>query len=242
MTDSALFQAIAPTDLGVVHALNAWVGASPAFDQILHQLNENSLFKGIPFVTVLWWLSVSKDADGKSDIDVMFMARWISALVVALVLARILQHWGPIHARPLTVASLGVTPYMVNDPNIMTKLNSFPSDHAIQFFGLSLAIWSRSWRLGWAAFAWTALIILLPRIYFGYHYPSDIIAGAVIGLAFMAAFLYAPMPRFAAGLMSRLEAWAPGMIVAAFFFASVTVADNFDDIRKALGMTKGVVG
>ena len=67
-------------------------------------------------------------------------------------------------------------------------------------------------------------------------------AGAVIGLAFMAAFLYAPMPRFAAGLMSRLEAWAPGMIVAAFFFASVTVADNFDDIRKALGMTKGVVG
>jgi undecaprenyl-diphosphatase len=239
MADSALFAAIAPIDLGIVHALNAWVGTSATFDKTLHLLNDNPLFKGLPYVTALWWLSVRKDADGRSDIDVMFMARWISAIIAALVFARVLQHWGPAHARPLTVPELGVTPYLANDPNIMTKLNSFPSDHAIQFFALSLAVWSRSRRLGWIAFAWAFLVILLPRVYFGYHYPSDVVAGALIGVAFMAAFLYAPTPRFVNGAMKRVEGWAPGMIAGAFFLASVTVANNFDDLRQVLGITKG---
>lgn len=240
MTDSAFFVAISPLDLGIVHALNAWVGVFPAFDRALHLMNENPLFKGLPYVTALWWLAVRKDTNGGGDVDVMFMARWLSAIVTALVLARILQHWGPTHARPLTVAALGVTPYMSNDPNIMTKLNSFPSDHAIQFFGLSLAIWSRSRSLGWIAFAWAVLIISLPRIYFGYHYPSDIVAGAMFGMAIMAFCLFVPTPRFADLILTRAGGWAPGIITGALFFASVAVANNFDDIRQVLGMTKGV--
>lgn len=240
MTDSAFFVALSPLDLGIVHALNAWVGVFPAFDRALHLMNDNPLFKGLPYVTALWWLAVRKDSDGGGDIDVMFMARWLGAIVTALVLARILQHWGPTHARPLTDATLGVTPYMSNDPNIMTKLNSFPSDHAIQFFGLSLAIWSRSRPLGWIAFAWAFLLISLPRIYFGYHYPSDIVAGAMIGIAIMALFLLVPAPRFAERFATSMGGLAPGMITGVFFFASVAVANNFDDIRQVLGMTKGV--
>lgn len=65
------------------------------------------------------------------------------------------------------------------------------------------------------------------------------VAGALIGLGVMWAFLRAPMPRAIGGLLTQVEAQAPGIKPAGFFFISVTVADNFDDIRHVLGMAKG---
>jgi len=61
---------------------------------------------------------------------------------------------------------------------------SFPSAHAANHFGLafilSTLIFGRRYQK-WLLYAW-ATLISLAQVYVGIHYPSDIIAGALIGL------------------------------------------------------------
>jgi undecaprenyl-diphosphatase len=53
------------------------------------------------------------------------------------------------------------------------------------FFALSLPLWRRSRWLGAAATVWILLAVCLPLLYLGYHWPSDIVAGAVVGVALL---------------------------------------------------------
>jgi undecaprenyl-diphosphatase len=59
---------------------------------------------------------------------------------------------------------------------------SFPSGHMAWFFALSLVVWylNRTW--GWWFFA-LSVLMGVARIYVGVHWPLDIVAGAVVGLA-----------------------------------------------------------
>jgi len=58
---------------------------------------------------------------------------------------------------------------------------SFPSGHAAFFFALAMAVYFFNKRASWWFFVGAALIGL-SRIYVGIHYPSDILAGALVGL------------------------------------------------------------
>lgn len=84
----------------------------------------------------------------------------------------------PLVSRPrpwLVVEGLG---HIVeeNDPN------SFPSGHTCAAFAAGL-IWLRTlpWRWGRIAAVMLAVLMGLSRLYVGVHYPSDVLAGAVIG-------------------------------------------------------------
>jgi undecaprenyl-diphosphatase len=59
---------------------------------------------------------------------------------------------------------------------------SFPSDHAAAAFAIAFAVLAFSRRAG-AAFLAAATLIGLSRIALGLHYPSDVLAGALVGLA-----------------------------------------------------------
>lgn len=68
---------------------------------------------------------------------------------------------------------------------------AFPSNHAANAFAFATGI---AWFFRKAAlpFLLLALIVALSRVYVGVHYPSDIIAGSVLGTAvsFSVLFLY----------------------------------------------------
>lgn len=60
---------------------------------------------------------------------------------------------------------------------------SFPSCHAANTFALAMFLTltlRRRW-LGWLMFVWAA-VVSLSRLYLGVHYPSDLLAGAAIGM------------------------------------------------------------
>ena len=67
---------------------------------------------------------------------------------------------------------------------------SFPSGHALASFEVGASIFSRHRKVGIAAVVF-ALLISFSRLYLCVHYPSDVLAGIFLGIAFAAlgAFL-----------------------------------------------------
>lgn len=60
---------------------------------------------------------------------------------------------------------------------------SFPSNHALNNFAAAMFFYRLFPNLKWVLFV-TATLISISRVYLGLHYPSDILGGAIIGLAF----------------------------------------------------------
>ena len=58
--------------------------------------------------------------------------------------------------------------------------NSFPSDHAIQFFSICIVFlfFKKNLRYIWLALA---ILVAISRIWVGVHYPLDVIVGALLG-------------------------------------------------------------
>jgi undecaprenyl-diphosphatase len=168
------------------------------------------------------------------------LGRSLAGLLIALAIARWLQNHGPFHPRPLSEPALTLKVFSADDPNYFRKWNSFPSDHAVQFCAMSFAIATRQFWVGLCAFAWSFLVILLPRLYFGYHYPSGIAAGAALGMSVMAVALWAPAPPRLAMAIHQLGERYSGLRQAALFVISAEVAQNFDDLRALLQALKVV--
>jgi undecaprenyl-diphosphatase len=79
---------------------------------------------------------------------------------------------------------------------------SLPSGHAAGSFAFALFVFYFNRRAGWALVI-LASLVALSRVMLGVHYPSDVVAGAVLGSAFgwTGARLYQPRaPAFAGSL------------------------------------------
>jgi undecaprenyl-diphosphatase len=97
---------------------------------------------------------------------------------------------------------------------------SFPSDHAAAAFAIAMAIWLRNRTAGTIAFA-MAILVAIARVTVGVHYPSDVLGGAVVGVAAALFFWWPPIREplhrladwcssvyegLAAGITARLRA------------------------------------
>lgn len=59
--------------------------------------------------------------------------------------------------------------------------NSFPSDHAIEFFSICITflLFKKNLRYVWLAIA---ILVSISRVWVGVHYPADILVGAILGI------------------------------------------------------------
>lgn len=81
---------------------------------------------------------------------------------------------------------------------------SFPSDHATLAGAALAGLFLVDRRLGWAATA-AGLLLCADRVYIGAHYPSDVVAGLVLGAA-VALIGWLVLRRPLVAVVSRLAA------------------------------------
>jgi undecaprenyl-diphosphatase len=99
----------------------------------------------------------------------------LSAAAFGLLVNQVISHlWD--RPRPYDAHPLGVIPLLTpsQDP-------SFPSDHATAAFAIAFGILFVARRAGLFFLVW-AVLIAASRVLTGMHYPTDVLAGAGIGL------------------------------------------------------------
>jgi undecaprenyl-diphosphatase len=160
--------------------INQPAGQSFVLDKLVYDIADAQLLKGGVFLAAYWWLWFERKGERRRKIVVAMVAA-----IATAILSRLLQVALPFHLRPLHSPLLGLHIPLTVDPETLNTYSSFPSDHAMLFFALAVPLWKRSRWLGAAAMIWAALVICLPRVYLGFHYPSDVLAGAVLGVLCM---------------------------------------------------------
>lgn len=90
--------------------------------------------------------------------------------------------------------------FIANAAAVPTSLHAFPSGHATQIvavYGLLTWLWADLSRsavertLAWALLAAFVVVNGVARLRIGAHWPSDVVAGTVLGLAWMLALAWA---------------------------------------------------
>ena len=192
------------------------------------------LFLGLPTVKALpifalVWLLWFSDHSFRCRLAIL---EGFIGMFVAFAVARELGNWLPERVRPLHSGDPHFTPPLGIPDDMLEHWSSFPSDHAAVFFALSTSLWLASRRVGAIAYAWSIFIVCLPRIFAGWHYASDIIAGAAIGI-FVAVVVARPIAAKLGPWVWAAEKRHQAFFYAAFFVLSYQFTTMFDDVRRA---------
>jgi undecaprenyl-diphosphatase len=220
-------------DASIIAFLNQFAHRSPAFDYFVVVIGTNTLAKGGVIAAMIWWAWFRPAENKTADHEYLFYG--ILASFFSVVSARVLADVLPYRQRPIHNAALHFQiPYHVNLANNVIDWSSFPSDHAAMFFALATCIFFVSRGAGILALLHALLAVSLSRVYMGMHYPTDILAGAALGVGFASlakiSAIRITVTRPAMGWLEK----SPGTFYAFLFILTFLVAVIFDPVRKTL--------
>jgi len=153
--------------------------------------------------------------------------------VLALFIGRVLAHYLPFRQRPLYDSSLHLTfPIAATPEAVLRTWSSFPSDHAMLWSAVAMGIFLVSRWMGVLALLQCAFLICLPRVYLGLHYPSDVLAGIILGVGVTCVVTRKPiMERFAPAIVRLIDRY-PNVSYAGLFVILFELATTFDEPRE----------
>ena len=222
---------------GLNLAVIAWLGrfttSSAHFNQFVHYLSGSNLIKGYPMMAAIWFFWC-RDFDPKLNTRRIIIGT-LAGCFLAVFLARLINNIGPFQPRPIANNALPPLDFIgVPEPasQALYIWNSFPSDHAAMYFALAAGIFLISRRFGAWVYLYVSLFIALPRMYLGLHYMTDILAGALLGIACTLLFNSKGVVRMYERPYSRLLERYPAAFQTVLFLISIELSMTFEDIRK----------
>lgn len=168
-------------DQGFLLGLNGFARRWPALDQAANTLAHTNVFKGYLFVAVLLWFWADAAPERRRRNREIILTTAVATLL-AVAIGKLLEHTLPFRYRPVHDPALGFVPPFGGSELVLQGASAFPSDHAVFFAALATGTWFISRRVGLAAHLYGVLFIYLPRIYVGFHHPTDLLAGAALGI------------------------------------------------------------
>jgi membrane-associated phospholipid phosphatase len=211
----------------VMSLMSDWTQYSALLNKFIVPFLNLFTIKTLPVFAGIWLLWFSADAAKyRPTIVNGFVGMFLAGAV-----SRAIQDCLPERLRPLHSGDPGFKPPLGLKTDLLEHWSSFPSDHAAVFFALSTALWRVSRPIGAISYAWTIFIICIPRLFGGYHYASDIIGGAVIGIL-VGSLIAPPIGVKLSPYVLAAEKRRTALFYAAFFALSFQFATMFNDVRQ----------
>ncbi len=225
---------VSSVDDRVVTYLNSFAHRSWTADYLIRSVSEATLFKGGVVITAYWWAwfrAPENCAEPGSRNPRETLLYTLLICVPALLIARLMALFLPFRVRPIYNPALHLKVAFTLAPNTLESWSSFPSDHAVLFFALATGFYLVSRRMGGLMYIYTAVWIALPRLYLGIHYPSDLVTGAFLGVAFASTVRIVALRRMITWPAQRLLEYSPGLFYTCLLQLSLQTALLYDPLR-----------
>ncbi len=216
-------------DFQIMTFFNQFSQHSLIFDNAINILQSNKLLKGGVLLTIYWYAWFKREERHSQNREHIIST--LSSSVIALALARTLAVTLPFRIRPLHEAGLHFLLPFGTEPGALMGWSSFPSDHAVLFITLSTGLLYISRRIGAFSLCYTLLFIEFPRLYLGFHYPTDIIAGSIIGMVVaLLGNIYLVKSKVIQSI-TNLSYSKPHFFYPLFFLFTYQLVDLFNESR-----------
>ena len=217
-------------DREIFRAINAYCGWSWPLDHLLGHIQGDNLLRGGIALAAFWalWLRSAKDEVQRREALITILM----AAMLSVGAARGLSLLLPFRVRPMFAPGIGYhAPLGADTFNYdLEDWSSFPSDNAAFFFAWITGFWFFSRRLAIVFGLFSFVFVVLPRTYFGFHYPGDLLGGALIGIAMTLALKRLRSP--VAMPLLTLEQRAPACFNALMFLLTFEAGNLFINVRR----------
>lgn len=161
-----------PFDLAAFHFLNHFAGHHPIVDMVMIVFARYSpaLYA---LLFIIAWFALPRGELTRRHALVVAVCGGLLALLINVVIAQV---W--FRLRPFEILPLHDFAQLI--PHVADA--SFPSDHVSGAFGFSAGCWGHA--APWVSWSFTliAVLVMVARVYTGVHWPTDVLAGLVVGI------------------------------------------------------------
>jgi undecaprenyl-diphosphatase len=213
-------------DTDIIHFLNQFAQRSRFVDDLSNSLSSNQTV--VPIVAILWWAWFRDKGENKENRRIIVSS--IFLCTAAIFIARLLAVTLPYRERPLHNSLLQFRLPFRESPDSLIRWSSFPSDHAVFLFCLATTVFFLSRKLGIVVYCYV-LIICGVRVYLGIHYPTDILAGAVIGIGIACLILVEPLKEFLSAKPLLWSERTPSSFYPCMYLVTFLFGTMFDSLR-----------
>lgn len=151
-------------DRKIFSFLNGLIGRSAVSDELIKIIAVYLIYAIPLFLLIYWFLGNKKTV----------LRAFISGVLAWQGFAKLIGHF---YFRPRPLSVFPSKELIFHRPDY-----SFPSDHASFLFGVAFAFYlCGEKKISYYLFA-VSIIITIGRVIVGFHYPTDILAGAILGI------------------------------------------------------------
>jgi undecaprenyl-diphosphatase len=216
-------------DQSILGFFNGFAGRSWALDRGALLLSHSDILQSSVPLAVFWWAWFLPDPDRSRRRGTLLSV--LAGTILALVICRLAVMGLPFRPRPIHTPGLEfVLPFGMN-PESLRGWSTFPSDHATFSFALAAGLWFVSRAAGMLLLAQAAILVCLPRIYLGLHFPTDILAGAAIGTTVAWTMTRPALSEWLARPLLAWEAKRPALFYPALVLLCLQLADLMREAR-----------